>query len=183
MSAPPGQRFIPSLIVYRILGQPRVDLDEYYLEVGGEVENPLRLTYTNLLSLPMAKVRWDFHCVTGWSVRDIEWEGIELSYIVKLARPKNGVRWLIADSLDGYSTAVYLEDALRGGLLALRMNGKELLPEHGFPVRLVFRDLYGWKGAKYVRRLAFSKEYRDGYWEKLGYHERGRAELEERFKL
>ena len=33
-----------------------------------------------------------------------------------------------------------------------------------------------------ANHLEFTKEYRDGYWEAMGYHERGNAYLEERFK-
>jgi len=182
MSAPPGQRFIPGMIVYRILGQPSVDLDAYRLRIDGEVERPLELTYADLTSLPSVKLVWDFHCVTGWSVKAVEWEGVELKRLAELVRPAEGAMWIYAEGLDKYSAIVHAEDALSGGIVALKMNGKTLLPEHGFPVRLVFRDLYGWKGVKYLTRLSFLREYVDGYWEKLGYSERGRVFLEERFK-
>lgn len=182
MSLPPGQRYIPSMIIYRILGQPTINMDSYRLIIDGEVERPLHLSYSDLLLLKQVKVKWDFHCVTGWSVRDVEWEGVELKTIAELAKPRSNATWLLVESLDKYTTVVLIEDALKSGILALRMNDKELLPEHGFPARLVFKDLYGWKGAKYVYKLTFSTEYVDGYWEKLGYHERGRVHLEERFK-
>lgn len=182
MSGPPGQRFIPSMVVYRILGQPTIDIGNYRLIIEGEVEKSLILSYEELLSLPTIKVNWDFHCVTGWSVRNIEWEGVGLKTIIDLTKPKEHAKWIFVESLDKYTTVVHIDDALRDGILAFKMNGKQLMPEHGFPVRLVFRDLYGWKGAKYVSRLVFSKEYIDGYWEKLGYNERGRVYLEERFK-
>jgi DMSO/TMAO reductase YedYZ molybdopterin-dependent catalytic subunit len=46
----------------------------------------------------------------------------------------------------------------------------------------VVPSLYGWKSAKWVSRLEFRSTYKDGYWEALGYHERGAPALEERFK-
>lgn len=182
MSGAPGQRYIPSLIVYRILGQPTVDLKNYRLLLEGEVERPRGLSYDDLLSLPQSRVAWDFHCVTGWSVREVEWEGVKLSSLIELAEPRDTVRWIFIEGLDKYTTVVHIDDAKEDGILALKMNGRELLPEHGFPARLVFKNLYGWKGAKYVYRLFFSSEYIDGYWERLGYNERGRVYNEERFK-
>ena len=42
--------------------------------------------------------------------------------------------------------------------------------------------LYGWKGAKWIHRIVFIKDYINGYWESLGYHVRANVWLEERFK-
>jgi DMSO/TMAO reductase YedYZ molybdopterin-dependent catalytic subunit len=35
--------------------------------------------------MPMTKVVSDFHCVTGWSVRNVEWEGMPLKHFAKAA--------------------------------------------------------------------------------------------------
>jgi DMSO/TMAO reductase YedYZ molybdopterin-dependent catalytic subunit len=43
-------------------------------------------------------------------------------------------------------------------------------------------QLYGWKSAKWLNRIEFMKDYKDGYWEMYGYHERGDIWDEERFK-
>lgn len=180
---PPGQRYIPSLIVYRVLGQPKVTIETYKLVVSGAVERTLVLSYEELLSLPRKRVSWDFHCVTGWSVNNVEWEGVELKDLLSVSRPLPSAEWLLAEGLDGYSAVFKLEDAIGGGLVALRMNGEPLPPEHGFPARLVFKELYGWKGVKYLASIRVLEEYVDGYWERLGYHERGRVLQEERFKL
>jgi DMSO/TMAO reductase YedYZ molybdopterin-dependent catalytic subunit len=63
------------------------------------------------------------------------------------------------------------------------MSGKPLDTLHGYPARLLFPHLYGWKSAKWISRVVFTDKYTDGYWEALGYHPRGRVEYEERFKI
>jgi DMSO/TMAO reductase YedYZ molybdopterin-dependent catalytic subunit len=48
-----------------------------------------------------------------------------------------------------------------------------LLPEHGWPLRLVVPQLYFWKSAKWVNRIRFLDKDQLGYWEKIGYHNAG----------
>ena len=76
-----GQKTIPNFIVYRILGQPEVSLKKWSLRVNGLVENVLELTYNQLLAMPMKKIIRDFHCVTGWSVKNVTWEEIPLKHL------------------------------------------------------------------------------------------------------
>ncbi len=180
---PPGQKYIPDFIIYRILGQPTVDPLEYRLRIDGLVEKILEYSISDLYSLPMKTIRRDFHCVTGWSVRGVEWRGVPLEFFYREARVSSRAKWVYFTGLDGYTSIVPLEDYLaEDALLALYMNGEKLSPEHGFPARIVIPHLYGWKGVKWVYRITFIDEYRDGYWEALGYHPRGNVWLEERFK-
>jgi DMSO/TMAO reductase YedYZ molybdopterin-dependent catalytic subunit len=84
---------------------------------------------------------------------------------------------------DGYTAPVPLEDAMvEDSLIALKMNGKPLAIEQGFPARPFIPHLYGWKSAKWVTIIEFLHEYEDGYWESHGYHQRGNVSNEERFR-
>jgi len=180
---PPGQRFIKRFIIYAEFGIPNVNINEYSLTVEGLVENPLKLTYEDLKKMPQIKIKRDFHCVTGWSVANVEWEGVQIREIANLAKVKEEAKWVLFYSLDGYTTIVPIEDALvDDAIIALKMNGKELPLEHGFPARPIIPHLYGWKSAKWLNGIMFLKEYMDGYWEERGYHERGNVWEEERFK-
>ena len=70
-------------------------------------------------------------------------------------------------------------------LFALRHNGEDLTPDHGYPVRLVVPRLYAWKSAKWVRGVEFLEADRPGFWESWdhgGYHMRGDPWAEERFR-
>ena len=51
-----------------------------------------------------------------------------------------------------------------------RHDGRDLEPDHGWPLRLVVPKLYGWKSAKWVRAIEFISEDRRGFWEVRGYH-------------
>jgi|Deesub1362B_J571_1020462.scaffolds.fasta_scaffold00003_623 DMSO/TMAO reductase YedYZ molybdopterin-dependent catalytic subunit len=180
---PKGQRVIPRFIIYRILGQPKIDIDSWRLTITGFVENPLELSYKEILHFPLKKYKSDFHCVTGWTVRNVTWEGLPLRHLAEKAGVKKGVNWVYIESLDGYTTSVYYDDFIdEKALLVIKINGKELSLEQGYPARIFIPHLYGWKGAKWVSKITFLDKYRDGYWEALGYHERGNVWLEERFK-
>ena len=180
---PRGQVYIDVPIVYAILGVPRVDLSKWLLHIEGLVEKPIDLTLLDLYELGVERIKIDFHCVTGWSVRGLEFAGVLVKRIIGLVRPLSTVKWVYVESLDGYSTIIPYEEFTRNGvIIALEMSGKPLDILHGYPARLIVPHLYGWKSAKWISRLVFTDKYSDGYWEALGYHPRGRVDLEERFK-
>jgi len=179
---PPGQRWIEQLVVYDIGPVPPVDLGSFRLRLFGEVENPLGLSWRDILALPKAAVTRDFHCVTTWSVKGLSWQGVAGRTIVELVRPKPAVTWVMARGRDGYSTNVPYGDLLReGSLLAYRLNGAPIPAENGYPLRLVVPSLYAWKSAKYLEGLEFLAPLRRGYWEARGYHDRGDPWREERW--
>lgn len=178
-----GQYYIDYPVVYASLGIPRVNPEKWVLTINGLVEKPVKLTLADLYSMELETIVIDFHCVTGWSVRNMKFTGVPLNRITELVKPRSDVEWIYAESLDGYSTIIPYREALNnGGILALEMNDKPLTLEHGYPARLVIPGLYGWKSIKWVHHIEFRKEYIDGYWEALGYHPRGRVDYEERFK-
>lgn len=122
-------------------------------------------------------------CVTRWSIKDAEWEGVPLRTLVEPAEPLPGSEWIMFHCADGYTAPVPVEDALRtDAILAVKINGKPLSAEQGFPARPFIPNLYGWKSAKWLNRIEFIRDYRDGYWETYGYHERADVSGEERFK-
>ncbi|MEM0117168.1 MAG: sulfite oxidase-like oxidoreductase [Conexivisphaerales archaeon] len=180
---PPGQKYIKSFIYYACLGLPEVNLATYRLSITGNVKNPVSLSYPELQKLATKRVERDFHCVTSWSIKGTVWEGIPMKELFDMAGVLADTTWVMFVSLDGYTTPVPFEDATDPeAIVALRLNGKELPIEMGFPARPFIPHLYGWKSAKWLTEIQLLKEYRDGYWEERGYHERGNVWEEERFK-
>lgn len=180
---PPGQRVVKDFIIYAVLGKPVIDVDRWVLEVSGEVERVLRLRYPDLLSMPLKEVVTDFHCVTGWSVPSVRLRGVPTRVLAELSGVKEDARWVKTFSADGYTTVIPVEDFLDDdALVVLEIDGKPLSREQGFPARVFVPHLYAWKSGKWLTRIVFMREYEDGYWESLGYHERGNVWLEERFK-
>jgi len=122
-------------------------------------------------------------CVTKWSIEKPLWEGVPIKLLAERAKVKPEATWVMYRCYEGYTAPVPVEDALReDSIVALRLNGKPLLPEQGFPARPFMPDLYGWKSAKWLTEIEFIPKYEDGYWEMYGYHERGNVWEEERFK-
>lgn len=180
---PPGQHYVKKFIYYIELGIPEVNINSYRFKISGLVENPLEFTYEQLLNMVDTAYTKDFHCVTGWSVKDVEWEGIKIKKLAELAKVRSEAKWVMFYSLDGYTTVVPIEDVLsEDSIIALKIQGKPLSREQGFPARPFIPHLYGWKSAKWLTEMEFIAEYVDGYWEERGYHERGNVWEEERFK-
>lgn len=180
---PKGQRFVRDFIIYAAMTIPTVNIDEYRLTVDGLVDNPIILSFQDLEDMVDSDYSKDFHCVTKWSVKGVQWSGVKFSAIANKAKVKSEATWVMFYCLDGYTTPVPLEDAMvQDSILAIEMNGLPIPRENGFPVRPVIPQLYGWKSAKWLHRIEFISEYRDGYWEFYGYHERGNVWEEERFK-
>ena len=180
---PPNQVWGKKFVIYAALGIPRIDSSQWKLKVDGLVSAPQDYTYEQLTTGPLDSQVRSFHCVTRWSIKDVAWEGVLLNKLLSPAGVSPDAKWLMFHCADGYTAPVPLEDALKDdSILAFRLNGKPLSAEQGFPARPFIPGLYAWKSAKWVNRMELIPDYRDGYWEMYGYHERADAWEEERFK-
>ena len=69
-----------------------------------------------------------------------------------------------------YERSLSVADALREEvLLAWGMNGAPLLPQHGFPLRLVVPGWYGMTSVKWLDSITLSSEPFDGYQQRQSY--------------
>ena len=73
---PPGQTVTQKFPVLSYGQMPTINLATWTFEVIGLVDNPVRLTWDQFLAKANDAVTADFHCVTGWSRLDNEWEGV-----------------------------------------------------------------------------------------------------------
>jgi len=182
-TTPPGQSFVKRWAIYAALGVPKIDLETWRLSTSGLVERELNLTFKELQTLPQVQLTRDFNCVTSWGIKDVVWDGVAFRELAKLTAVKPEAKWVMFHCADGYTAPAPLEDAMvEDSLLAVKMNGKPIPIQQGFPVRPFIPHLYGWKSAKWLTGIEFLLEYEDGYWEKYSYHERGNVWEEERFK-
>jgi DMSO/TMAO reductase YedYZ molybdopterin-dependent catalytic subunit len=167
---PPRQGEQDELFPMDIGEEPDIPLERWQLVVDGAVEAPLTLRWDDLVALPQVEITADFHCVTGWSVLDLAWRGVQLDAVLALARPRPSATHLMAHGRDGYSANLPLEEALKDDVLvAHTLSGAPLPRAHGGPARLVTPQLWGWKGAKWLSRLELMEHDRRGYWEIRGY--------------
>jgi DMSO/TMAO reductase YedYZ molybdopterin-dependent catalytic subunit len=179
---PPNQRVTSKFPVLHVGNIPTFDPRTWGFVVEGLVENPLRLTYEKFLNLPKIVRASDFHCVTGWSKLDNKWEGVSFRTISDLVKPLKNAKYVTIVSEGNYTTSLPLEDLLDDDvLLAYRLDGKPLEPEHGGPLRLVVPKKYAYKSGKWLRKLRFTEKQELGYWEKRGYSNSADPWKEERY--
>jgi DMSO/TMAO reductase YedYZ molybdopterin-dependent catalytic subunit len=181
---PPGQVLTDKFPVLTYGPTPRFDPRTWDFKVVGLVEQPLRFSHEEFRALPQSREVADFHCVTTWSRLDNVWEGVRVADLMKLVKLRPEARYVIVHCDGDYTTNISLNRFLDDDvMLAHRHDGRDLEPDHGFPLRLVVPKLYGWKSAKWVRALEFADIDRRGFWEVRGYHNHADPWTEERYSF
>jgi DMSO/TMAO reductase YedYZ molybdopterin-dependent catalytic subunit len=181
---PPGQYLTEKWPVLHAGSVPKVGVDTWTLEISGEVDRPLTLTWDQLLELPSREVIVDIHCVTRWSRFDTRFKGVHWSEIAKLVAPKPSGRFVVAHAEQGFTANMPLaaiEDD--EALIAYEADGEPLSPDHGWPVRLVVPSRYFWKSAKWLRGLELLDHDQPGFWERYGYHNDADFTKEQRYSF
>jgi len=167
---PPGQTWIDRMPALHMGAVPAFDRSTWDLRVEGEVLTPLRLTYDEVRAFPRVIATSDFHCVEGWSIMDCAWEGVRFSDLAEAASPTERARFATIGCERDYTTSLPVGDLMHPDvILAWGLDGRDLAPEHGFPLRLIVPHKYAYKSAKWVRWVRFTYEQELGYWETRGY--------------
>jgi DMSO/TMAO reductase YedYZ molybdopterin-dependent catalytic subunit len=179
---PPGQYFTAKWPVLHAGEVPNVDIATWTLELTGEVEHPVTLSYEQLRDLPATEITTDIHCVTRWSRFDAQFKGVHWLELAKLCRPKPSAHFVIAHAEHGFTSNVPLE-ALEdeNALIVYEADGEPLTPDHGYPVRLFIPTKYFWKSAKWLRGIELSAVDKPGFWERYGYHNNADFWQEQRY--
>jgi DMSO/TMAO reductase YedYZ molybdopterin-dependent catalytic subunit len=97
-----------------------------------------------------------------------DWDGVPLTIVLdRIGAPRRPYRVLIT-GLDDHPTAsrtstagaswIFTPDQLQRAILATRMNGSPLTPNHGAPVRLLVPGWYGCASIKWVNRIEFVED-------------------------
>jgi len=177
-----GQRLTDNWPVLQFGTVPPMEASNWTLTISGLVDKERRLGYEEFMSLPQVTVFSDIHCVTTWSKLDNLWEGVSTAVIRQLTTILPEAQFVTIHSAEGFTTNLALSDFFEPDvLLAVKHNGEELTPEHGYPVRLVVPRLYFWKSSKWVVGIEFTAEDKPGFWESRGYHNHGDPWQEQRY--
>ena len=181
VALPPGQHLVDGFPVLSAGPTPHVELADWELTLDGAVDAPRRWSWDELQALPHETPTQDIHCVTSWSKLATMWEGISVDTLFDGVEPIGA--YVSVGSYGGYTTNLPLEDVTDGrAWIAFAYDGEPLEPEHGGPARLLVPHLYFWKSAKWVRSITVTEENEPGFWETLGYHDRGDPWLEQRYQ-
>ncbi len=174
---------------------PRVDAATWALHVDGRVQRPLTLSLDELRSRPARTVAVTMECAGNgrahleprplsqpWLVEAVgtaEWTGTPLRPLLEDAGLLDDAIEIVFTGLDhgieggveqDYARSLSVDEASRDEvILAYDMNGQPLLPQHGFPLRLVVPGWYGMTNVKWLARVAAVAEPFAGYQQAEGY--------------
>jgi len=163
------------------------------LAIDGAVRTPLQLDLDEIRSLPPRSIVVTLECagngrafieppVSGeqWrtgAVGTAEWTGASLRTILEMAGPLAtavDVQCVGADagvpadvgSRIRYERSMPIADAMRDDvLLAYAMNGEDLPPAHGAPLRLIVPGWYGMASVKWLARLRLLERKFEGFFQ------------------
>jgi DMSO/TMAO reductase YedYZ molybdopterin-dependent catalytic subunit len=178
---------------------PAIDRNAWWLHVEGEVEKPFAINYEQLMTLGVVTAPVTLECagnnrdflepkVKGvqWglgAVGTAEWTGVPLSTLLDRAIPKPNAREVILEGTDRgmlddpmgppdelkFARSIPLEKARRDVLLVYKMNGSDLPPEHGFPLRAIVPGWYAMASVKWLQRIIVSDRPFTGYYQTIDY--------------
>jgi DMSO/TMAO reductase YedYZ molybdopterin-dependent catalytic subunit len=178
---PPGQYLTDGFPVLSAGPTPDVPLDEWEFSITGSVDEPRSWSWAEFQALAKESITVDIHCVTSWSKLGTGWEGVSVDTLL------DGLdlygAYSMVHSYGGYTTNLAIEDITDGkAWVVYAYDGAPLEPEHGGPARLLVPHLYFWKSAKWVRGIEVMEYAEPGFWESLGYHDRGDPWREQRYQ-
>ncbi|GGU12300.1 molybdopterin-dependent oxidoreductase [Nocardioides albus] len=179
---------------YRIdiaLLTPRLDVADYRLKIHGLVDNPVELTYQDLLAMPLYERRVTICCVSnevgGDLIGNATWTGVRIRDVLARAGVDPDADAVKSTGADGITIGTPLEALTDGrdSLLAIAQDGEPLTRDHGFPVRMVVPGLYGYVSAtKWLTELEVTRfaDFR-AYWTDRGWSAEGPIKTQCRIDL
>jgi DMSO/TMAO reductase YedYZ molybdopterin-dependent catalytic subunit len=177
---------------------PAVDADTWRLEVGGRVGRPLSLSLDDIRARPSVTQAVTMECAGNgrarvrprvvsqpWvleAVGTAEWTGTPLRGVLEDAGLLEDAMEVAFEGLDAgidggveqvYGRSLSIEDATSDDvLLVYEANGRPLLPQHGFPLRLIVPGWYGMTSVKWLGRISAISEPYQGYQQAKAYRYR-----------
>ena len=129
------------------------DVTTYQLKIKGAVNHPLSLSYDQILKFPSLTEVVLLIC-PGFFANNGRWTGVTLRALLQEAQVKKGAKYVDVKGAYEKGVRIPLKDIDRKKIfLAYRVNGETLPQKHGFPLRLVYEDAYGYDWIKYVDEL------------------------------
>jgi DMSO/TMAO reductase YedYZ molybdopterin-dependent catalytic subunit len=155
--------------------------ETWKLEVGADagggsvIEAPYTLDWQGFMALAEKHaVRFPHICVCANGADPYHmtlWEGVPLRELVWLARPRGSIRRVRYESYhppeaSPFQASLPLAQVLETApgqlpvILAYKMNGQAIPAANGGPARIIVPGCYGGKQIKWVRRIAFTNDYK-----------------------
>ncbi|BBY36928.1 hypothetical protein MMAN_10620 [Mycobacterium mantenii] len=119
---------------------------------------PVTVDRAALLAMPQHSAVLPIACVEGWSTTQT-WTGVRLADLARLAGAPapDSARVSSLERAGAFAAATLQRNQVLhpDALLALRVNGADLSPDHGFPARIIVPALPGVHNTKWVASIVF----------------------------
>jgi DMSO/TMAO reductase YedYZ molybdopterin-dependent catalytic subunit len=169
--------------VTRIGAVPEINRDTYQLEIRGMVDNRTSFTLDQLQSLDLIEMPLTVECIgnriNGPLIGTAVWKGFNLYDLLQslgIRENATGIRYVTADNYYASHTLDQLRD--NGVLGALYMNGVEIPPVQGFPLRILNPGYYGAKQPAWVTAIEVMDRPLEDYWDDFGWDTSPRMDID-----
>jgi DMSO/TMAO reductase YedYZ molybdopterin-dependent catalytic subunit len=134
---------------------------DWRLSIDGLVARPASFSLAELKTFPSRSQITEQTCEEGWSFI-AEWSGVPLSYLMNLVGVLPQAKYVVFFPFDESWDSLDMADALHAQtLIAYRMNGEDLPPEHGAPARVKVPRQLGYKSVKYLSQIMLVDTLKD----------------------
>ena len=162
-------------VVSKDYSDPRVDGGTWRLNIGGLVDNPQRMSLSELRARPSTTEYATLECISndvgGGLMSTGSFTGVRLRDLIATASPSPGATWVGFQAVDGYAESLPL-NVVNGEpsiLVAYELNGSPLPSSHGYPARVIIPGRYGMKGPKWLTSINLVDHESGGFWEAQGW--------------
>ena len=174
---------------------PFIDAEHWHLRIGGAVQRALELNLKALRRAPRISIPVTLECAGNgrsllrprplsqpWRLEAVGtavWTGVPLAYLLAQAGVEDDAVEVVFTGADSgiqggvrqqFARSLPIAEALRPDIvLAYRMNGNDLPPQHGYPLRLVVPGWYGMASVKWLSSIKVLTKPFDGFQQTVAY--------------
>ncbi len=178
---------------------PALSAESFSLRVEGKLKAPFSISLSDLKKLHSTTITAVMECAgngrvhlvpkvrgVAWDqggVGNVTWTGVPLSLILERAEIDSSAKEILLEGADTgvinddpktpgeihFDRSIPLEKARKDVILAYRMNGEDLSPAHGFPLRAVVPGWYGMASVKWLTKLVVLDRSYQGYFQSIDY--------------
>jgi DMSO/TMAO reductase YedYZ molybdopterin-dependent catalytic subunit len=126
---------------------------DWRLTIDGLVARPAQFSLEEIKRMPATTQITHQACEEGWSFI-AAWSGVRLSSVLNQVGILPSAKWIVFYAYDRAWDSLDLAEALHPQtLLAYNLNGEDLPPDHGAPIRVRVARQLGYKSVKYLRQI------------------------------
>lgn len=153
---------------------PQLDAQTWELEITGAVEEETTFNYSDIQGQEIVHEHKAIRCLSddidGNLLDNAVWTGCRVGDLLEDVELQGDYAMMYGADEYYYSISV---DELKDCTLAFGMNGFELPPEHGHPVRLLVPNRWGKLHMKWLVEIEIIDAEDGGYWEDRGWNGMG----------